>query len=108
MEGTKETKEVIDLVIALAKGIESALEDGKIELTDALALIPAVMKAPAAFGDAAKIPAELKDLSEGEHAALVAWAKAELDLKDDKAEEQIELAISVGLQLCKLVLSLKK
>lgn len=107
MEGTKETKEVVDLVIALAQAIEGAGEDGKVGLTDALQFIPAMIKAPSAFSDLGKLPAELKDLDEAEKAALVAYAKAELDLKDDKVEEQLELALGVGLSLAKLVLSLR-
>lgn len=108
MEGTKEIKEVLDFVIPLAVAIEKAGEDGMVSLSDALLFVPAIIKAPAAFGDAAKIPAELTDLDDGEKAALVAYAKASLDLADDGLEEKLEMALEIGLNLAKLVASLKK
>lgn len=108
MEGIKETKEVLDFVVSLAGALASGLEDGKLELVDALGFLPALTKAPAAFGDVSKVPAEFKDMSDEERQALLAYAKAELDFSDDELEQKVELGLQVALYLGQLVAGFKK
>jgi hypothetical protein len=107
MEGIKETKEALIFVLELGKALEKGLSDGKLDLADALAFLPAMTKAPGAFSDSAKIPAELKDLSEAERVELTTYLKDEFDLSDDNLESKIELGLEVALHLAKLVASLR-
>lgn len=108
MAGIKETKEVLDFVFALVTALSKSLDDGKLDLTDALEFLPSLTKAGAAFSDMSLIPAEMADLSDEERQALVAYAKANLDLPDDNLEKNLELAIEVGLYLGQLIYGVKK
>lgn len=107
MEGIKETKEVLDFVLALGNALGKAYEDGELKLADALHFVPILSKAGPAFGDISKIAAELKDLSDEERQALTAYAKASFDIPDDKLESSLEMALEVGFYLAKLIAEIK-
>ncbi len=108
MEGPKELKEGLDFVIALTNCLGKSLADGKVDLSDALAFIPVLVKAPAAFSDLGKLPSELKELSPEDRGAILTYAKAQIDVPNDKIELYVEMALEVILQLGTLVAGLKK
>ena len=101
--GFKETKEVIDLAIALGSGIAKSLEDDKItfeDLPNFWAVIFAVMPA---FEGLDQVAIEFQLATEEETAELKAYIKEQLDLPDDKLEEFIEDAFAVVIDIWMLV-----
>lgn len=101
--GIEEVKQVLALGVALGQLVE-ALADG-VGLGDIGKLVAVVKRAPSAISaiKSGKVIPELKDLDDAEKAELKAWAKAELDLKDDKLEEKIEAGLWVAIDLCDLL-----
>ena len=91
---TANAKTVIRFVTSLTEGIAAGLEDGKFQLNDALALLPAVVELPVAVTAAQNI--DLGTLSEEDVAELVAYAKDELSLPDENLEARIEDALSLA------------
>jgi hypothetical protein len=106
-KGTKELGEVLKFVCALANGIGEAAKDGEVSLGDATHLIPLLYKLPSAVDGLGELPAEAKDLSGDEIAALAAMVKDELDLPQDKIEMAVEEGIDVALKLYALVVKLR-
>jgi len=104
----KETKEVIRFGLSLGNALRKAMEDGNINLLDALKFLPVLRELKPAIEGAKKIPAELKDLDEAEKAELLAYFKKEFELKDDELEAKVEMALEVGLSLSKLALGFLK
>ena len=86
-------KTVIRFTTSLAEGIAAGLADGKFQINDALALLPAIVDLPAAITAAQGI--EFADLSEQDVAELVAYAKDELSLPDENIEDRIEDALKL-------------
>jgi hypothetical protein len=104
----KETKELVRFSLKLGQALQSALEDGNINLMDAIKFIPVLKDLQAAIAGAAKIPAELKDLDETELQALTEYVKEEFDIPNDELESKIEMGLDVGLHLIKLAMGFMK
>lgn len=95
----KETKEMAVLVARLANAADASLVDGKIGLTDAVHVMSPLMTLAPALSGAGSIPKELKDLDPVEAEELKTTVAAELNLKNDGAEQVVEEVIGVSLQL---------
>ena len=87
-------KTVIRFTTSLAEGIAAGLADGKFQINDALALLPAIVDLPAAITAAQGI--EFAALSEDDVKALVDYATQELSLPDDNIEDRIEDALKLA------------
>jgi hypothetical protein len=67
MYGIKETKEVIELMLAIGDGVaKSFKDDGKLTLGDIQHFTGALFLIPSAFAGIENVPHELKDLQENE------------------------------------------
>ena len=97
--GFKETKEVLDAMIALGKAIEASMEDGKISLTDIPNFILFLTKIMPAIEGVEEVPFEFQVAKPEEIAELKAYLKEELDLEDDKIEQFIEDCFKVALDI---------
>ena len=97
--GFKETKEVLDAMIALGKAIEASMEDGKISLTDIPNVILFLTKIMPAIEGVEDVPFEFKVAEPEEIAELKAYLKKELNLEDDKIEQFIEDCFKVALDI---------
>jgi len=97
--GFKETKEVLDAMIALGKAIEASMEDGKITLTDIPNFILFLTKIMPAIEGVEDVPFEFQVAKPEEIAELKAYLKEELDLADDKIEQFIEDCFKVALDI---------
>lgn len=107
MESIKESKEALEFVAELVNACDKSLADGKINLLDALAFLPILVKLPGVLNDISKVKAEYEDYSESEISELSAAFKAKLNLRNDAAEANIEAGLEVILGLSKLLGSLK-
>ena len=90
-------------MLRLGTAIDTALEDGDIDLFDVSALFDPLVAAKAAFEGSKLIPAEIGDLSEIEASELTELTKAELEIRNEKAERITEKAVAVMTQLIALV-----
>lgn len=106
--GIKETKDVVRFGLSLGDALKRALEDGSINILDALKFLPVLKHLQEAIQGASKIPAELKDLDEAEKAELLAFFREEFDLSNDDLEAKIEAGLQVGLGLLQLALGVIK
>jgi hypothetical protein len=105
--GIKETKEAVDLVLAVAKIVVEATKDGKVDAQDLgllIALIPVVQ--PAVEG-ANQIAAELKDLEVAEATELAAHVAAKLALPTEKAQAVAQAALKAAVAVFALVKAIK-
>lgn len=110
----KNTKELLVLGSVLVEASIKAQDDGKISLRDLTLLMDVIPKVAPALEDLGKIPAELKDLDQGEIdeiKALVVEMVGHSDLSDAEvikiAEEFINSAASV-LNVVKGIIDLRK
>lgn len=103
MPGIQESKELIAFTLKLGNGLGASLEDGKLSFTDAPKFMDAMMAAPAAFQGISEVPAEMKDLDEAEKAELIAYAKTEFDIPQDKVEELVEEGLSLAIAIYNFV-----
>lgn len=97
--GFTETKQALDLAIALGKGIEASLEDEKLDFKDIPNFIPAFMILFKVIEGAEDIPMEFSVASPEEVEELKAYVKANLDLEDDRIEGFIEDSFKVLLDI---------
>lgn len=97
--GFKETKEAIDLAIALGRGIEKSLGDDKINFTDIPNFIPATMLLFQAIDGIEDVPLEFSVSSKEEIDELKAYVQSQIDLEDDKLESFIEDSFKVLLDI---------
>lgn len=110
MADVNELKDVVLFVAKLGNGIASALEDGSVGVSDAVALLPAMASLFPALSGIEAVPEELKDLSEAEQTEMIQIFKETLQLADDqqKAEQYAELGFEVAVKLAKFIAGLKK
>jgi hypothetical protein len=101
--GLKETKEVLDAMIALGKGIEKSLEDGKFNLMDIPNFIQFLTLILPAIEDADQVPFEFSVADPEDIEELKQYLNENLDLADDKLEAFIEDAFKVALDIFMLV-----
>jgi hypothetical protein len=94
--GVAETKDAVIAGCKIYEAIKLAMVDGKFDMFD-LAHLPPVMPAViAAVKDARLIPAEMKDLDDGEFDELVGAAKSVIqDLTPDKYEAVVFGALAL-------------
>lgn len=94
-KGTKELKELLDLVLTGVDIAVSVGADGKVDLADmgqVMKLIPVV--APA-FDNIDQVPAEFTDLTEEEAVELVTYTMAKLAISDAHAVKVINAGFKV-------------
>jgi len=101
--GIQETKDVLEFGIAAANVVSKQLADG-FQITDAIAMVPVVVKLPSALSGIKDVPKELGDLDDGEKAELSSMIKEKLDLPDDKVEEAVERFLLAGLSIAAAIL----
>lgn len=104
----KETRELIALVLTSAKALGAALDDNKIDIKDALKLLPILRQIKPAFEGIAKIPEELKQLDQEQVKLLAQDFAKDFDLPNDQIEGLIEISLEIGLNLLVLILGLRK
>jgi len=101
--GFKETKQVLDAIIALGKGIESSMADGKLNVLDIPNFIPFLTLILPAIEGSEQVPFEFKVADPAEIEELKAYLKENLDLADDQLETFIEDSFKVALDIFMLV-----
>jgi hypothetical protein len=101
--GFKETKEVLDAMIALGKAIETSMEDGELKLTDIPNFILFLTRIMPAIEGVQDVPFEFQVADPEQIAELKAYLKDELDLEDDKIEQFIEDCFKVALDIYMLI-----
>lgn len=106
--GIKETTELVDLVVDLAKVIVEATKDGKITVEDATLLFRLIPALGPAFQDVAKMPAEIKDMDVAEATELVAHVAARLSLDNEKAQAIVEKSLKLAVMIYDLVVTITK
>jgi len=97
--GFVETKQAIDLAIALGTGIEKSLADKKLDFTDIPNFIPAFLVLFSAIEGAEDIPMEFSIADSTEIDELKKYVQDKLDLEDDKVEGFIEDAFKILLDI---------
>jgi len=97
--GIKETKELIKFASDLGEGIGKSLEDNKWTIGDIYNFVPAAQSAFAGIGGVDQVLEELKDLDEAEKEELKDYVVEEFDIPQDEAEEYVEKAISIALDI---------
>ena len=106
-KGTKELKELLDLVLTGVEIAVDASKDGHVGVEDLgllLKLAPVVQPAIDGIGE---IPAELADLSAEEAADVVAYVMGKLAIDDAKARLVIEKALEVLISTYELIKAVK-
>lgn len=109
MADIDKVKKSLIVVINIAEGIDAAFEDGKLSLSEALAIgVSAVPGGAAVWAARAELIEELKDLDAAEVAELEAFIATEFDIRNDAAELVVEKAISFVVSGIELGLALKE
>lgn len=99
----KEFKELLKFIAQLGSGVASALEDGKLSLTDVFKILPALKLSKAAIEGIELIPAELWEADEVDVAALREYFASEFDIPNDQLEATVERAWSAAVSFLLLV-----
>lgn len=105
--GIQETKDCIDLGLAMIECAVQAKKDGKIGVEDAALLLQVIPKVGPAIEGASKVPSELADLESSEAAELVAHVMGKLAIDDAKAKEVIEKSLKAAVSIYDLVKAVK-
>ncbi len=95
----KETKQILDAMIALGKGIEASMSDGKLTFTDIPNFIEFLTLILPAIEDADQVPFEFKVADPEDIQELKEYLQENLDLQDDELEAFIEDAFKVALDI---------
>lgn len=106
--GIKETKEVVGFALDLGSRIKDALDDGRIDLGEALAIgfsIPGPLAK--AIGGIAQVPAEIADLDDSEIVELSEMAAEKFGLNAD-VEKLIAAALRWVVSTIELVGAIPK
>ena len=107
MAGVQESKELLGFGLSVGEGVAALIDQGP-SLADALKFLEAVKRAPAAFKNIAQVLPEMKELDELEKAELKSFVVADFDIPQDKAEEVVEGALCLVIELSDLLNLLKK
>lgn len=105
--GIDATEQVVDAAIAVEQAAKQVLADGKVDLSDAgavLALLPQILPALESIG---KVLPELKDLSADEAAQLGAHVLAKLGIQDARTALIVEKAVKFAVAGYDLVVAVK-
>lgn len=97
-KGIQETKDVLNLMVGIAKAVKAAEADGKIgpeDLAQLIAIFPLIGPAMDHIGD---VPAEFKDLSVAEAEELAAVVVAQLPgLDNAKVASIVDAALKAAV-----------
>lgn len=104
--GTKELKELVLFVGALASATDMATKDG-LGIADIALFMPALLMAPEAMAGLDKAKLEAGDLSIAEMDELKVALAGQLDLADDKLEALVEKSIGVLINIYGIVEEIK-
>lgn len=106
-KGTKELKELLDLILT---GVEIGVKvsaDGKVTLEDVGTFLLLLPKLEPAISGIKELPGELSDLSADEAGELVAHIMTSLVVDDVKAKAVVEQSFKVLLAVYALVKAIK-
>ncbi len=108
MEKHKDLKELLSFGLSLIQAGESALADGKFDLSDVIKFWEPLQKFNDALDGAANIPKSLSSLSTAEAKSIYGWASKEFDLKNDNIENIVEKGLNIALLIISGIAELKK
>lgn len=106
--GVENLKKVVQFGAKLGEGVANILEDGKVELGEAAALLPTLMEVPGILANKDKIKQEAADLSDDERAELKEVFATEFDPADDALEDKVEKSINAAVAVLDLIDAFKK
>ena len=106
--GVENLKKVVQFGAKLGEGVADILEDGKVELGEAAALLPTLMEVPGILANKDKIKQEAADLSDDERAELKEVFSTEFDPADDALEDKVEKSINATVAILDLIDAFKK
>ena len=106
--GVENLKKVVQFGAKLGEGVADILEDGKVELGEAAALLPTLMEVPGILANKDKIKQEAADLSDEERAELKEVFATEFDPADDSLENKVEKSINAAVAVLDLIDAFKK
>ncbi len=106
--GIENLTKVVQFGAKLGEGVADILEDGKVELGEAAALLPTLMEVPGILSNKDKIKEEVSDLSEDEREELKAIFSDEFDPSDDRLENKVEKSINATVAILDLIDAFKK
>ena len=106
--GVENLKKVVQFGAKLGEGVADILEDGKVELGEAAALLPTLMEVPGILANKDKIKQEAADLSDAERAELKEAFATEFDPADDALEDKVEKSINAAVAVLDLIDAFKK
>ena len=106
--GVENLKKVVQFGAKLGEGVADILEDGKVELGEAAALLPTLMEVPGILANKDKIKQEAADLSDDERAELKEVFATEFDPADDALENKVEKSINAAVAVLDLIDAFKK
>ena len=106
--GIENLTKVVEFGAKLGEGAANILEDGKVELGEAAALLPTLMEIPGILANKDKIKDEAKDLSDEERAQLKEIFAGEFDPEDDAVENKVEKSINAAVAVLDLIDAFKK
>lgn len=107
VKDTKGLVEAVDLALGVVSVGKQAKADGKVDLNDLGLLLQLVPLIGPAVQDLSDIPAELKDLSTDEAAALIAHVGGKLSLGSAHAEKVATEALKLVAQAYSLFQALE-
>lgn len=105
--GVENLKVLVKFVVDLGESVDKAMEDKKINIMDLPLVMPLLAQVDDVAGAAKLVMPEAKDLDAEEMKVLVAFAKDELSLKEEKVEAVIEKALEVGAKIFEIVAYVK-
>lgn len=106
--GIENLKKVVQFGAKLGEGVANILQDGKVELGEAAALLPTLMEVPGILANKDKIKQEAADLSDDERAELKEVFATEFDPADDSLENKVEKSINAAVAVLDLIDAFKK
>lgn len=102
----KETKEMLSFVLGIFNAVGKSLEDGKVDVSDIALLLGPLMKVGSAVQGAARIPSELKDLSQEESNELKEFISKEFDIPQDHLEKVLEQSLFIVVKVYQLFMEI--
>lgn len=106
--GVENLKKVVQFGAKLGESAANVLEDGKVELGEAAALLPILMEVPGILANKDKIKQEAADLSDEERAELKEAFATEFDLENESLENKVEKSINAAVAVLDLIDAFKK
>lgn len=107
MLGIEHLKVCVKFGIDLGEAFDTALANGKLELTDATAFFKPLMEISTAMAAGKLALPELKDMDSTEAAQLSAYVGTELNIGNDKVEEVIKKSFAVVMSMLEIYETMK-